>query len=64
MTLYTYYFFKENEFISSDTYKCEVPDHLLRNMMKSKKADMVEVFAYVKEEDGLMEEVSHTYVLR
>ena len=64
MTLYTYYFFKENEFISADTYKCEIPDHLLQNMMKNKNADMVEVFAYVKEEDGLMEEVSHTYVLR
>lgn len=64
MMLYTYYFFKENEFISSDTYKCEIPDHLLRNMMKNKEADMVEVFVYSREADDLMSESSHYYYLK
>lgn len=63
MALYTYYFFKENDFISSDTCKCEIPDHLLRNMMKSKNADMVEVFVHFKEADDLMSESSHYFYL-
>lgn len=64
MTLYTYYFFKENDMLVVDTYHAEVEDFILRKKMSFIGADMVEVFAYVKEEDGLMEEVSHTYVLR
>ena len=63
MTLYTYYFFKENEFISADTYKCEIPDHLLQNMMKNKNADMVEVFVHFREADDLMSESSHYFYL-